>query len=108
MNDQNCFFVLHLNRYVNIPRASDNPCLSQARGCRTNADCLITQACQGGACVNPCIGQRCADHERCVVRAHAPVCACKHKLAINAVGELSCPGEGSSCSLLSAVCLLLK
>ena len=72
---------------------------SQGRGCRTNADCLITQACQGGACINPCVGQRCADHERCVVRSHAPVCACKHKLAINAVGELSCPGEDSSSQL---------
>ena len=63
----------------------------QARGCLADAECLVTQSCVSGACANPCVGRRCADHERCVVQAHRPVCACKNKLAINAVGELSCP-----------------
>jgi len=45
-------------------------------------------------CHDPCLGFRCKKgNEECRVANHRPICSCKHKLAVNAAGELSCPGD---------------
>jgi hypothetical protein len=54
-------------------------------------------------CISPCGSTSvCATNEKCVANLHKASCQCKHKLVINAAGELTCPGGANICSSDSA------
>ena len=77
------------------PDCSNVPTLpsTEARECTTDQDCAITLSCDKGACRNPChsnLNEPCPADEECVVQNHVATCRCKHKLAINSLGELKC------------------
>ena len=63
--------------------------------CESNDDCSSDTYCEGskGMCISPCGSTSvCATNEKCVANLHKASCQCKHKLVINAAGELTCPG----------------
>ena len=73
--------------------------------CESNAQCSSDTYCEGlkGMCISPCGATSvCATNEKCVANLHKASCQCKHKLVINAAGELTCPGGANICSSDSA------
>ena len=44
--------------------------------CRQNSDCPSNQACDAGACKNPCSPRLCAAGKECQVQDHRPYCVC--------------------------------
>ena len=45
-------------------------------GCRSNADCPLTQACDKNKCIDPCTISQCGVNAICVTQSHKPFCSC--------------------------------
>ncbi len=74
------------------PTDPEGPPSRQYEGCKKDSECASNLRCMDGVCRDGCLGHICptAD-EKCMTVDHKPTCICRHKLAINAAGELSCP-----------------
>lgn len=52
--------------------------------CKDNNDCIQTEACLMGFCIDPCqLREACASNANCQVKMHRPICTCPKNMLGN-------------------------